>query len=499
MDDVCLLGLDVGTSGCRAAVFTRAGVTVAEARQEYPLIFPADGWMELDAEVVTKAVFECIRECVSRRRGDNIAALAVSSQGEAVIPVDKAGKPLMNAIVTFDNRNAGELKHFNGLFGKEEIMGITGAPPHTMFSLTKIMWIKNARPDVYEKTWKFMCFGDYISYRLGAEPLIDYSMASRTMAFDIGAKRWSDKILGACGVDKALLPGAAPSGVVIGTTGEGAARETGLAKGVKIVSGGHDQVCCALSAGVLAGGMAMDSLGTTESILCVSKDLRVTPAMIENNIPCYCYPVNDLYAYLTFLSSSGAVLKWFRDSILGGGAYAEMDNTAERENPGFTGLMILPHFAGSGTPYLDFNSKGVIAGLTLGTTKHQIYKAIIEATCFESRLNIENMEQSGIAVNELVCVGGGAKSPFWLKLKADITGKPIICSPASEAGCFGAAILAGLGAGVYSEPGDAFSGARDEPPRYEPDLKAHMEYDAVYRNYKKLYKLSLELRGEDIT
>ena len=317
MKDTYLLGVDVGTSGCKAVVFDSGGKQIANEYREYSLIFPRDGWMELSPDTVTPAIFDCIKQCTSNCDASKIAALAVSSQGEAIIPIDIYGKALSNSIVTFDNRNQEEYKWFSKQFDKEEIMKITGAPIHTMFSVLKILWLKNKEPEIFNKTWKFMCWGDYISYKLGAKPAIDWSMASRTMAFAISKKEWSDMILDKCGIPINKMPEAVPSGEIIGEVSTSVAEITGLIQGTKIVSGGHDQVCCALGAGVLESGVAMDSLGTTESILCVNNELHVTESMIKNNLPCYCYPVNNLYAYLGFLSSSGAILKWYRDEIIG--------------------------------------------------------------------------------------------------------------------------------------------------------------------------------------
>jgi len=491
MKDTYLLGIDVGTSGCKALVFDSNGKQIANKYREYSLIFPNIGWMELPPDIVTEAIFDCIRQCANKFEASKITALAVSSQGEAIIPIDMNGTALSNSIVTFDNRNQEEYKWFSEQFDKEQIMKITGAPIHTMFSILKILWIKNNLPEIYDKTWKFMCWGDYISYKLGAKSAIDWSMASRTMAFDISKKEWSGMILDKCGIPLDKMPEAVPSGEIIGEVNSQVSEVTGLIKGTKIVSGGHDQVCCALGAGVLESGVAMDSLGTTESILCVNKELHVTESMIKNNLPCYCYPVNDLYAYLGFLSSSGAILKWYRDEIIGNtyeNSYANMDKIITEKYPGYSGLMVLPHFAGSGTPYLDFNSKGVITGLTLGTSKYQIYKAILESVNMEARLNIECMEESGIEIRELYCVGGGAKSSSWLQLKADITGKKVVSNNIGEFGCLGACILAGIGVGVYKDSAEALAGFSTEKKIYLPDEKVRAEYDEVYARYKKLYK-----------
>jgi len=488
-----LLGLDIGTSGCKAAVFDTNGSLVANAYKEYSLIYPKRGWMELDPNIVAESVFWCIRQCTSVCNGLNISAVAVSSQGEAVIPVGFDGKPLANSIVTFDNRNVKEYEWFKSRFDKFRIMKITGAPQHTMFTITKILWIKNNLPEIFDNTWKFMCFGDYISYKLGAEPCIDYSMASRTMAFDIAKKEWSYEILKGCGISENSLPNPVPSGETIGSVHKAVAEDLKLSPDAIIVSGGHDQVCCSLGAGVLESGIAMDSLGTTESILCVNKDAVITPEMVDMNLPCYIYAVNNLYAYLTFLSSSGSILRWLRDNFMDSEEkdfYRAMDKTIEEKYKKPSGLFVLPHFSGSGTPYLDFNSRGVIAGLTLDTDKYQVYKAILEGTSYESRLNIECMEKCGIEVNELRCIGGGAKSRLWLQMKADITGKRVAELEVSEAGCLGAAILAGIGCGAFKTAEEAVDRYIRVKNEYLPDGDMHEIYSEAYSKYVNMYQLS---------
>lgn len=496
MDDIYLLGLDIGTSGCKAVVFEADGRQITSAYREYSVIHPREGWMELVPELVVDSIFDCIHKCAMQCKAENIKAVAVSSQGEAIIPVGVDGKALANSIVTFDNRNKDEYEWFSKRFEKKKIMQVTGAPTHTMFTITKILWIRNNMPEVFSKTWKFMCFGDFISYRLGAQPVIDYSMASRTMAFDIIKKKWSEEILSECGIPLSKMPDVVPSAKVIGNVCDAAAALTGLHTDISIVSGGHDQACCAVGAGVFSSGIAMDSLGTTESIVCVNDKALITPAMIENNLPCYVYPVNSLYAYLSFLSSSGAILKWFRDSFMPiqeGNVFKMMDKAVMEKYHHPSGLMVLPHFAGSGTPYLDFNSKGIIVGLTLSTDKYQLYKAIIEGTNLEARINIECMEQSGIVVNELRCVGGGAKSPLWLQLKADITGKTVVSSQVDEFGCLGAAILAGLGVGVFNDASEASGRFLKDKQVYVPRPESQVEYEEVYKSYKNLYVFSKQL------
>lgn len=483
------LGLDIGTSSCKALVTDEKGKNISYAYRGYSVIHPRTGWMELDAEMVWEKVKECISDCCRKGVGKDISAVAVSTQGEAVIPVSEERKALYGAIVTFDVRNKDEYEYLKAKADKQMVQNLTGAPIHPMFSITKMMWIKNALPDIYQKTWKLLCFGDYISMKLGADPYIDYTMASRTLAFDIHKMQWSREILSISGIDISLLPEVVPSGQAIGQIDQRIADVLGLNKKAVIVSGAHDQICCALGAGVMESGIAMDSLGTTESILCIRDRAVITSDMVENNIPCYPYALPGFYAYLTFLSCCGSVLDWYKNTILEDSApFSDFDAVCTEKEP--AGIFVLPHFAGAGTPYLDFESKGVIAGLTLGTSRIEIYKAIMEGTCYEMLINLEVMKRSGIIIDELRCIGGGSKSDFWMQLKADITGKPITVMKTKEAGCLGAAILASSGYGFFDNPADPVKTWVSPSKTFLPDMSLHNLYMEAFEQYKPMYELS---------
>lgn len=493
VDDMYILGIDIGTSGCKAEIFDVNGSVVADAHREYSLIYPSKGLMELDPNLVLKLVYESIGDCVKQCDPSQIKAISVSSQGEAIIPVDCNGKVLFNAVVTFDSRNEEEYIWFNNQFDKMRLMQITGLPIHPMFSATKILWLRNKHPDIYEKTWKLMCFGDFITFKLGGESAMDYSMASRTMLFDIAKKKWSREILEKCGIEESKLPKVVPAGRIVGTVNKEMIDSYGFSPKTVLVTGGHDQLCCSLGAGVLKSGVVMDSLGTTESMVCVDRHKILTDEMVRNNIPCSVYLVNGLYAYMTFLSCSGSLLKWFKEKLLFShdeNFYYYMDDYIKKNYIMPTNIYILPYFSGSGTPYLDFKAKGIISGLTLDIDRYQIYKAIIESTCLEQMLNLFNMEKCGIVVNELRCIGGGAKSSLWLQIKADITGKKVLSMRVSEGGCLGAAILAGIGSGLFEnveQASEIFVKVKEE---YFPDQKMHERYKAKFQKYLKMYLLN---------
>src|SRR5215211_3804663 len=257
-----LLGIDVGTTACKVVAFDLDGQPFASAAREYPLLTPAPGHFELDANIVWEAVRATVR-VVNAALPDPVTALAVSSLGEAVTPLGKDGAILAGSPVVFDTRAVEQSTRLEAAIGRERLARITGQPPHPMFTIAKLMWWVEHEPDLVRRTWKFLCFGDLVSWRLGAEPAIDYSLAARTMAFDIETYRWSDDVLAAAGIAVDTLPSPVPAGTPIGQVDPALARDLGFSGSPLIVAGGHDQPCGALGIGATAPGEAMLAIGTT--------------------------------------------------------------------------------------------------------------------------------------------------------------------------------------------------------------------------------------------
>lgn len=493
-----LLGLDIGTSGSKAAIFDTEGNQYICAYAQYPLISPFKGALELDPEQVMDAVWSCLTQCAAKFEVANITALAVSTQGEAVIPVNRDGKPLMNAVLTFDARNAQQFRAFAEQTDRAEVMKCTGMPASPMFSATKIVWMRENFPEVYDSAWKLMCFGDFVSFRLGAASAMDYSMAARTMLFDLEKRDWSDSLLTLCGVSREKLPLPVPSGSEIGTAGSALVR-LGFSPSLRLIAGGHDQLCCCVGAGVLEAGVVMDSMGTTESIVCVDDKLVYSPERLTCNIPVYPYPMEGLYAYMTFLSGCASLTKWFKERVVADSRetfFQEYDDYIEQHYPTPSELYVLPYFTGSGTPALDFRARGVICGLTLDTDRYQIYRGILEGLCYEESMNLANMEQSGIDVRELRCIGGGSKSALWLQIKADITGKKVLSMECEEAGCLGAALLAGYGCGLLPDLASASKRFVRVRKEFTPNPTAFERYRPHQKAYERLYRSVAPMWGD---
>jgi xylulokinase len=489
-----LLGLDVGTTGTKAVIFDLDGNIKGYGFREYEVLCEKPGWAEQDPEKVWILTKSVICQAVSESGIKEIKALSLSVQGDAIIPVDRNITPLHNTLLGMDYRSVKQGEDCAVQIGERKLFDVTGMRPHPMNSLTKILWFKENLPDIYKRTFKFMTYADFILAKLGSEPVIDYTMASRTMAFDLVHKTWSRDILEKVGVEEALFSKAVPSGEIVGEINGMIAEELGLQKGVLLVTGGHDQTCAALGAGVIEENIAIDSHGTAEVLSTAFNSTRLNDFMYDGYYPCYCHTKNDMYFTFALNHIGGILLKWYRDNLgyaevveaekLGLDPYQLMELKAPKEP---SSIMVLPHFNGSGTPWCDLDSKGAILGLTMATTRHDIVKGILDSLTYELRINIETMKKAGIRIDELRSVGGAAKSAIWLQIKADITGCRVATLKVREAACLGAAILAGTAAGGYKSVDEGVKRIVALKDIYEPDPAAYVKYNEKYGVYKEIY------------
>ncbi|MGQ9554557.1 MAG: FGGY-family carbohydrate kinase [Anaerolineae bacterium] len=488
-----LLGLDIGTTGCKAIIFSEEGSIIASSYREYPLLQPQPGWIELDAELVWLRVESAIQEAVAKAgKHDPVRALAPSTQGEAVCPVTHNGKPLANSIVTFDNRTVPQAKMLGEALGADAVYRISGQPLHPMGTVHKIAWWQQNQAEVYNRAWKFVCYGDFALLRLGVSPIMDTSMAARTMAYDLRAGGWSPDVLAVFGIDEDKLPAVAPSGTAVGTIPPQTCARLGLPQGVVAVTGGHDQPCGALGAGAVRPGRAMYAIGTVE---CVTPCLSGFMADLGNRgFPCYPHVTPGKYVTLGFNFGGGSILRWYRDTFASEEVVLAQQTGRDVYDLLLEGvdltpgqLLLLPHFAGTGTPWLDPLSKGAIVGLTLGTSKSDIVKAILEGTTYEIAFNVSEMRSAGVGIEELRAIGGGAKSQKWLQIKADVLGTPLVKLDVSEAACLGAALLAGHGVGIFPDIAEVADAFATPIARFEPDSGRHEHHRRRLEVYRHLY------------
>ncbi len=443
------MGIDVGTSGCKGIIFSENGQHLAAAHREYDVILNQDGGAELDTDDVMEKCFTVIRECAAQVTSGSIRGLGISSQGEAFTAIDDNGAALCHAMVSSDMRSEPYIRPWLQNFDKEKLYQITGHTAHTIFSLFKLLWLKDNRPDVWTKARKFLCFEDLLQLRLGLDPAISWSLAGRTMMFDVRKHKWSTEILDTLGITSDQLARPLASGRIAGIIPEGIAQDLGLASGTFVVSGGHDQPCGALGAGVTKTGMAMYATGTVECITPAIEKPIFSDALHRNNLCTYDHTVAGMYITVAYSLTGGNILKWFKNE------FAEQDcivaeekdiNVYEHllnnmpEKP--TDLLVLPYFTQSGTPYFDTQTRGAVFGLQLSTSRWDFMRALLEGVALEMRLNLQILEESGYEINELRVIGGGARSRIWTQLKADVLGKKMTTIEVTEAGCLGAAMMA---------------------------------------------------------
>lgn len=487
-----LLAIDIGSTNVKVAVYNIEGKLLAFKSREYKLISPRNEWVEVPAQQVFVILKELIKEAVFMSRQDPVEAITVSSQGEAVAPIDKNGTVLHNAPMHFDNRTGSIYEQWKASSKREQIYKTTGMPLHPQYTINKILWFKEQMPELYEKTWKFLCLEDFIIYKLSREPVTDYTLASRTMAFDIQKKDWSSEILAEAGIEESLLPKVQQSGEVVGTIDRKIAQELGLREDVSVATGGHDQACGALGAGVIKSGIAANSFGTSDAFTCMINALSpyTMQKSLNKSLPCYPHPKEQSYMTIISNFSGGALLKWWRDNfgekeveeakISGKSVY---DLILEKATGFPVDTYCVPHFAGSGAPVFNPRARGAFFGLNLKTTKSDLIRAVADGINYQAKFNLDVLEDIGGKIEEIRSTGGGAKSRRLLQQRADVTGKKVCSLRTSEAVSLGAAILAGKAIGKYSSFEEAVDEVVQIKEVFLPNRAEHEVYKEKYQGF----------------
>lgn len=495
------IGLDVGTTGCKAVVFDARGRQLASASREYATLTPREGWAELDSREVGDSCLAVIRDAAAACSGDPVCGIGISSQGEAFTPLGPKGEVLANAMVSSDARAAEIAERWSSEFGREKLYRITGHTAHPMFSLFKLLWVRDHQPDVWQAARHFYCFEELVQHRLGLEPAISWPLAGRTMLFDVRAHDWAPESLDAVGLDRSRLARPLASGQVVGTIPGAMARELGLPDGVIVVAGGHDQPCGALGAGVTAPGKAVYGTGTVECICPAFPSPVFSEELLRSNLCTYDFALEGMYTTVAFSLTGGNLLKWFRDewareevAQAGREGVSAYEVILRGMAPRPTKLLVLPYFTPSGTPYFDARVTGAILGLRLTTTRGEVLRALLEGVALEMRLNMEILARSGVEIRELLAIGGGARSRSWTQLKADVLNTPITVAAVTEAGCLGVAMLA-CAADTGRTPAALVGEWVRMGETLQPDPENAATYAARFEKYVQLYPA---LRGLDV-
>lgn len=492
-----IAGLDIGTTGCKCTVFDEQGKFLDKAYRDYPVKRTVGGH-EIDISVMMEGVYASIRKMTEKY--PDIAGIGVTSFGETFVCVDETGKPLHPAMLYTDPRGREECRELAEKLGEKRIASITGVRPHEMYSISKIMWLKRHRPEVYAAARRIFLMEDYVVYHLTGKAQIDYSLAARTMAFDIRGLTWSSEIFQAADVDMELMSEPVPTGTAAGTICPQAAGATGLREDTLVVSISHDQVAAAVGAGAFDGSVAVDGAGTVECLTPVYEGMPDMDVMYQGYFAVVPYVVPGKYVAYAFSYTGGALIQWCTRNLakketelaralgISVNEYLEKEYTAQRGEEEPSGLLVLPHFAGAATPYMDTGSKGAILGLTTSSTAADIYRGCMEGVVYEMYLNMQSLKESGIHFGKIHATGGGAHSAQWMQMKADMLNLPLVALKTVDAGTVGSAMLTGIAIGLFQNLEDAAEHMVEEIKTYEPRQQMHERYREIYDKYKKVYQ-----------
>ena len=490
-----LLGLDIGTTNTKAVVYDpQTGQVLAVASRPTVTHHPRPGWSEYDPAELWQNIAAVIREATAGR-AESIRAVAAGSMAEAGVPVDRDGNYLYPIIVWHDPRSEPQARRWFDWLGAERGFDITGHPIQAKWSVNKLMWLRENAPEVLRRIHKWLCMQDFATWKLSGAYATDYSIASRTFAFDQRARGWSRQILELADLSPDLFPTPHQSGTAVGEVTRAAAAETGLKVGTKVVTGGHDHLVGSFAAGATGKGTVANSMGTAEACLVMMDAYAPDDRMLHQGYCHYAHVVPDHYVVHFGNVASGGLFEWALRQY-----WPEVDESPEGrrrayqaafaaagEAPvGSGGVFCLPYLRGAGSPWFDDRAKAGLIGLTDAHGRGHILRAVMEALCYWQRENLEAVSKL-LAVpreGDLVAYGGSTRSALWMQIKADITGRRVRVVELAEAVAQGAALLAGIGAGVFPSFQAAADSVRRTTTVYEP-IAAHTEQYARY--YEEVY------------
>lgn len=487
--------LDLGTTGCRTYIFDLAGTIIASDYREWESYYPQPSFVEQDANSWWEAIKKTTEGAIKKSGIDKseIVSLSVTNQRETIVPVDKNGNPLHNALVWQDRRTTDQVDFIKSKIGIDKIYQTTGLTIDPYFSATKILWFKDKKPEIYQKAHKFLLVSDYIIYKLTGKFYTDHSNASRTMLFDINNFKYSEDIASELELDLDKMPETIESGVEIGEIKND---EILFDKKTLVVSGAGDQQSAALGVGVVSPGNVKLTTGTGSFMLAYLEKPNFDP---NKRVLCSCHAIPGVWVQEASIFTTGAFLRWFRDELgteesriaveHNQDPYEIITEEAEKSPIGANMLLAIPHLVGAGAPHWNPYARGLIYGLSLGHKRRDIIRSILEGVAFEVKKNIEIFRELGIDPKELKLTGGGSRSDFWNQIYSDVLGMTCVRNVIEEATSLGAAILAASGAGLFTNIVTAAENICKVDKRWNPDANRGNVYSKIYNLSNELYSI----------
>src|SRR6266852_3657510 len=482
------MGIDIGTGGTRALLVDRAGKVRAaftaaheDMRMERPL------WAEQRPEDWWRAAVEAIRGALEAAgiAGRDVRGVGMSGQMHGLTLLDRAGDVIRPALIWCDQRSQPQVDSINRTIGKENVLAAIANPVLTGFTLPKLLWVRDHEPRNFERVAKLLLPKDYIRYRLTGDFATEVSDASGTALFDVVRRRWSFDMMDRLGLDRSILPAAAESSDVTGVISKEAAELSGLQAGTPVVGGGGDQAASAVGNGIVEPGIVSCTLGTSGVVFAHMENVAYDAA---GRVHTFCHAVRDRWHVMGVTQGAGLSLQWFRNQMCAPGVtYDDLTGDAAQAPAGSQGLFWLPYLMGERTPHLDATARGGWIGITARHTRAELIRSLIEGVSYSQKDCLDIIEQLGVAVKSVRLSGGGARSPFWRRLLADIFGKPVVTLETQEGSAFGAALLALVGTGEFASVPEVCRAAIREVETVEPEPAQARQYAARHAIYQSLY------------
>lgn len=496
-----ILGIDIGTSGTKTALFDQDGRYVAGYTGEYPLYQPQNGWAEQEPEDWWKAACDGIKAVLKEsgvEPGD-IAGIGLSGQMHGLVLLDENNKVLRPCIIWADQRTEAEVLEMERLIGRERVIEITANPPMTGFTAAKIMWVQKNEPEIYAEAKHILLPKDYIRFKLSGAYVSDVSDASGMQLMDVAGRCWSGEVLDKLGIAPELLPELVESQDVSAQVSEEAARETGLKAGTIIVGGAGDNAAAAIGTGVYKQGKAFTTIGTSAVVYAVTDRPQIDP---QGRVHTLCASVPGKWTLMSCTQAAGLSLRWLRDVVCvpeceeakqeGCDPYEVMTREAQKVPIGSERLIYLPYLMGERSPYLDPNARGVFFGLSAMHGRPEMIRAVMEGVAFSQRQCVDVFRENQASIDDMIVTGGGGRSPLWRQMLADLYQVPVKTLTADQGGALGAAILAGVGSGLFASLEEACEKLIAYKEAQQPDAEAHEAYEPFYELYTGLYEVLKE-------
>ena len=499
-----LLGIDVGTGGTRALLIDEAGRVLASHTAEHQAFAsPHTGWAEQDPLDWWRACCQAVRELlrVARIPNAEIAAVGFSGQMHGAVLLDAGGNPLRPALIWCDQRTGEEARELTRQIGEDRLIAWTCNPALTNFTLTKLLWVRKHEPRVFEKFRMLQLPKDYVRFRLTGKYAMDVADASGTLLLDVANRRWSKEMTNATGIDPSVLPPLFESSEVCARVSRQGAEATGLAEGTPVVAGAGDQAAGAVGLGVVTPGAVHATIGTSGVVFASTDHPAMDP---RGRLHTFCHAVPNRWHVMGVTQAAGLSLRWFRDQFgnsvpNGADPYKTLTKEAATAPPGCDGVMWAPYLMGERTPHLDPDARAALVGLAANHRRAHVIRAILEGVAFSLRDTFSIFKEMHVPMRAIRLGGGGARSPLWQQIQADVYGHATEILAAEEGAAYGAALLAGVGVGVWKTVDDACSQTVRVSKVVEPNPESSVTMQRQYQAYRRIYPALRSIREDSST